>query len=212
MAAQIVKWFGAISCVGILLAGCGKWPPITNNKEDILRLPVSTKTIRARFLHDEDFASLSHLPQLEDISFSGYKAGPVNFSDKGLATLVSLELPHLETLFIDHCTSVTDSSLIIISRLKTVTFLGLVACPRITDTGLRTLATMPNLTELDLRGCINITDKGLEYLAVKSNWQRIEFGGCSQVTFEAVTNLQRHFPNAKIKKDEKEWSYTTSSK
>jgi hypothetical protein len=58
-----------------------------------------------------------------------------------------------------------------------------------------------------LRGCTNITDKGLDYLAEKSNWQRIELGGCLQVTFDAVTNLQKRFPSAQIKKDEKEWSY-----
>jgi hypothetical protein len=66
---------------------------------------------------------------------------------------------------------------------------------------------MSNLTGLDLRGCTNITDKGLEYLAAKNNWQQIEFGGCQQVTLQAVTNLQQRFPNAKIKKDEWEWSY-----
>jgi hypothetical protein len=207
---QNMRWCLATLCVGILLAGCNKEPPFVESKEAVLRLPASTENIWARSLRDEDLASLSHLPQVSDIDFvAGWKdaSAPVRFSDAGLATLASLELPHLTTLFIGHCTNVTDASLAYIGKMKAVTFLGLIACPRITDVGLQTLADMPNLTELDLRGCTNITDKGLQYLETKSNWQRIEFGGCTQVSFESVAKLQQHFPNAKIKRDDQEWSY-----
>ena len=207
---QNMRWYLAAFCVGMLLAGCNKEPPFVDSKEAILRLPASTENIWARVLRDEDLASLSHLPQLSDIDFdAGWKDAnaPVRFSDAGLATLASLELPHLTTLFFGHCTNVTDASLVYVVKMKAVTFLGLIACPRITDAGLQTLADMPNLTELDLRGCTNITDKGLQYLETKSNWQRIELGGCTQVSFEAVTNLQQRFPNARIKRDDQEWSY-----
>jgi hypothetical protein len=186
-----------VLCMVTLLAGCNKMPPIVNTKEDVLRLPTSTEFIRARSLRDEDFTSLSHLPQLIDLDFyGGYKVCSARFSDDGLAVLSSLELPRLDSLHFGYCTNITDASLIQIVKLKTVTQLGIVACPHITDGGLRTLATMPNLTELDLRGCTNITDRGLEYLAAKTNWQTIMFGGCARVTFEAVTNLQHRFPHA----------------
>jgi hypothetical protein len=66
---------------------------------------------------------------------------------------------------------------------------------------------MTNLTALDLRGCIGITDKGLESLAAKTNWQTIMLGGCPKVTTEAVGRLQRVLPNAKVEKDEREWSF-----
>lgn len=201
------RWILAVACLGILLVGCGKWPPVTDNKEDIQSLPASTESIRARALHDSDFASLSHLPQLRDLDlYGGYADCQANFSDLGLAMLASLELPHLETVYFGHCTNVTDTSLDYIIKLKTVTSLGLVACPRITDVGLQRLVSMPSLLELDLRGCTNITDKGLEVLSAKNNWRRISLGGCTQVTLEAVTNLQQRFPNAKIKRDDQEWS------
>jgi len=203
-------WYLAAVCAGIMLVGCNKEPPFVDTNEAVLRLPASTEDIWARSLRDEDFASLSHLPQLSDIDFdAGWKdsSAPVRFSDAGLAVLASLELPNLTTIIFGHCTNVTDASLTIITKLKTVTFLGLIACPRITDAGLRTLADMPSLTELDLRGCTNISDKGLEYLATKSNWQRIELGGCTHVSFEAVASLQHRFPNARIKRDDQEWSY-----
>ena len=202
------KWIPAVLYGALLLAGCGKWPPVTNTKEDVLRLPASTENIRARALHDEDFASLSHLQQLRYLDlYGGWKVVRAGFSDKGLATLASLNLPHLETVFFGYCTNITDASLVHIVKLKTVTFLGFVACPGITDNGLRTFAGMNGLRELDLRGCQNITDTGLEYLAGKADWQRIEFGGCPQVTLEAVADLQRKFPKAHIKKDDEEWSY-----
>src|ERR1700683_3021331 len=180
---RITKKCLAVFCGGILLAACNKEPPYVDSKEAVLQLPTSTQNIWARSLRDEDFASLSHLQQLSDIDFyAGWRDAnaPVRFSDAGLATLVSLGLPHLDTLLFGYCTNVTDASLTYLIKLKTVTFLGFIACPHITDIGLQTLAKMPNLTELDLRGCTNITDKGLDYLARKSNWQRIELGGCSQ--------------------------------
>ncbi len=206
----IQKWLLAISCGTIFLAGCNLEPPVVDSKAAVLQLPASTENIWARSLPDEAFASLSHLPQLNDIDFEagwGDSNSPVRFSDVGLAVLVSLNLPNLNTLLFGYCTNITDTSLTYVTRLKTVTFLGFIACPRITDNGLQTLVVMTNLVKLDLRGCTNITDKGLDYLAEKSNWQRIELGGCLQVTFDAVTNLQKRFPSAQIKKDEKEWSY-----
>ena len=203
-----MKQFIPLILVLGLLAGCGTWPPVTNDKQDILRLSPSTESIRARALHDEDFASLSHLPELRDLDlYGGYAVCPANFSDAGLALLASLQLPHLETLYFGHCTNITDASLAYVVKLKTISSLGLVACPRITDAGLQRLIGMPHLLELDLRGCTNITDRGLDHLATKSSWQRISLGGCTRVTFEAVTNLQKHFPNANIKRDDQEWSY-----
>jgi hypothetical protein len=202
------RWVLAVVCVGISLAACDHWPPVINNKEDILRLSVSTKSIRARALHDADFASLSHLPELRDLDLlGGYAVCPANFSDAGLAVLASLQLPHLENLYFGHCTNVTDASLVYVIKLKTVATLGFVACPGITDVGLQRLVDMPNLLDLDLRGCTNITDKGLKYLTAKTNFRRIALEGCTQVTFEAVTKLRQRFPNADIKRDDQEWSY-----
>jgi hypothetical protein len=207
---QNMRWHLAAFCFGILLAGCNHEPPWIDSKKAVLRLPASTEDIWARCLRDDDFASLSHLSQLGRIDFvAGYGnpyTPPVRFSDAGLATLASLELPHLTMLLFGHCTNVTDASLTCIVKMKTVTYLAFIACPRITDAGLRTLAGMPNLTDLDLRGCKNITDKGLQYLETKSNWHRIYFGGCTRVSFEAVARLQQLFPNARIERDDHEWS------
>jgi len=200
----------AVLCAALLLTGCGKWPPVTRSARDVLALPASTQEIRARFLGDDDFASLSHLPQLRHLDFhGGYARGLPGFTDKGLATLASLDLPHLQHVSFGHCSNITDASLPHILKLKPVTALQLLACPGITDAGLQTLAGMTNLTYLDLRGCPNITDKGLAHLAAKTNWRHLSFGGCPQVTPAAVAELQRRFPGANIVKDDEEWSYHT---
>jgi hypothetical protein len=199
---QNIRWYLAAFSVGMLLAGCNHEPPWVDSKKAVLRLPASTEDIWARCLRDEDFASLGRLSQLGWISFDAGWGNPytppVRFSDAGLATLASLELPHLTMLLFGHCTNITDASLACIVKMKTVTYLAFLACPRITDAGLRTLAGMPNLTDLDLRGCKNITDKGLQYLEAKNNWQRIDLGGCTRVSFEAVARLQQRCPNANI--------------
>ncbi len=203
-------WITAVASGVLLMAGCGKWPPVTNTAKDVLRLPESTVNIRARAFRDEDFGSLRHLQQLRYLDFyGGWKVVDARFSDRGLATLASLNLPQLQSVFFGYCTNLTDASLVHIRKLKAVTVLGFVACPGITDNGLRTLAEMKGLRELDLRGCPSITDKGLEYLAAKADWQRVEFGGCPQVSLGAVSKLKQKYPTARIIKDDQEWGYET---
>jgi hypothetical protein len=177
---------------------------MSTSSADILRLPASTTDVCARSLRDEDFASLGHLQQLQDLNFDSGWADPkfaVRFSTKGLAVLASLDLPHLDTLFFGHCNNITDAGLVEIIKLKSVRTLGLVECPGITDAGLHILANMPNLNYLDLHGNQNITDKGLEFLSTKSSWGAIRLVGCSRVTPQAIADLRRKFPNAQIVKE-----------
>lgn len=198
-----MKQISMALCGALLLVGCGKWPPVTNTARDVLRLPESTVSIRARALRGEDYESLRHLQQLERLDlYGGWKASDAGFSDRGLETLAALNLPRLNTVLFGNCTNVTDASIIHIRKLKTVYFLVFVSCPGITDNGLRSLAEMESLRNLDLIACPNITDKGLEYLAAHSHWQRIEFAGSPRVTAAAVEALQQKFPTAYIKKDE----------
>jgi hypothetical protein len=184
------------------------WPPIVDSKKDVLALSPSTVSVRARGLHDEDIAALSHLPLLEDLDFGGGRAvlaAPI--TDKGLANLAALDLHRLGYLKLGYCTNITDQGLHHIAEMPSVTWLSLEVCPRVTDAGLASLLTMTNLTGLDLRGCVGITDAGLEHLATKTNWQEIWFGGCPNVTTNAVSKLQRALPSAKVDKDDKEWSF-----
>jgi hypothetical protein len=184
------------------------WPPIVESKQDIEALPASTARVRARGLHDSDIPALNHLPLLKHLDFgSGRKARVASLTDKGLAHLADVDLQHLDVLMLGYCTNITDAGLASVAKMRSITWLSLEVCPHITDTGLASLLTMTNLTGLDLRGCIGITDAGLERLAAKTNWQTIMFGGCPSVTTNGVSKLQGTLPNAKIAKDEREWSF-----
>jgi hypothetical protein len=159
-------------------------------------------------LADSDISSLAHLCQLRTLDFSGGNAvKSASITDIGLARLSKVDLPHLQTLTLGYCADITDAGLVHVGQMHTVSWLSLMACPQITDAGLLRLLTMRSLTALDLRGCPGVTDSGLQPLAVKTNWQTILLGGCSNVTAEGVARLQAVLPNAKVEKDENEWSY-----
>jgi hypothetical protein len=232
MSQQLKILFG-LQCLLALLVACGPYSPIVDSKKDVQRLAPSEEVIRCRGLSDEDIPSLTHLPRLKQLYFgAGHLAGPAKITDKGLARLAQLDLPRLENLSLGYCSNITDRGLLDVSTMQTLTMLSLSFCPKITDTGLAyvsrmkklnwlhlavcpqitdaglpTLLAMTNLIALDLRGCPAITDRGLEHLAAKTNWQVIMLGGCPNVTVEAVERLQRALPNARVKKDEKEWSH-----
>jgi hypothetical protein len=194
--------------VSLFLCGCGSWPPIVDSRRDITRLSSTEPSVRARGLPDTDIPALGDLRELRILDFSGGNAVmPARITDEGLARLAELDLPKLQILTLGYCANITDSGLVHLQRMYTVTYLSFMGCPQVTDRGLQHVLPMKSLTGLDLRGCPGITDRGLEILATKTNWQTIHLGGCSNVTAEGVARLQAVAPKARIAKDEKEWSY-----
>lgn len=190
-----------------LLCSCGSEPPAVETKGDIDRLPVSQQSICARTLPDSDIPSLERLRDLDDLDFSmGCAIEDARITDDGLARLAKLDLPQLHMLALGYCQNITDAGLAYIGQMQTITQLMLTGSPQITDAGLPKLLAMKNLTYLDLRGCAGITDRGLQALATKTNWQKILLGGCSSVTANGVAQLQAALPNAKVQKDDIEWS------
>jgi hypothetical protein len=230
---QQFKIFFGLHCLLALFVACGPYSPIVDSKKDVQRLAPSEEVIRCRGLSDEDIPSLRHLPRLKYLQFgAGHLATPAKITDKGLARLAQLDLPRLEHLDLGHCSNITDrglldvstmqkltllnlsfspkitdAALFYVSKMENLNWLSLMGCPQITDACLPTLLAMTNLMALDLRGCPAITDRGLAHLASKTNWQTIMLGGCPNVTVEAVEALQRALPNARVQKDEKEWSH-----
>src|SRR4051812_11244740 len=91
-------------------SGCGDWPPIVDNKADNQRLARSTASVRARGLSDSDIPALARLRQLRTLDFSGGQAVKrAKITDRGLAELATLDLPHLETLTLGYCDQITDA-------------------------------------------------------------------------------------------------------
>jgi hypothetical protein len=192
----------------ICMCGCGDWPPVVESSADIQQLPVTEPSVRARGLADSDIPSLARLRDLEALDFwGGHAVKEAKITDSGLDELAQLDLPKLESLMFGDCDKITDAGMIYLGQMDNVKWLHLVACPHISDAGLRPLLKMKNLVALDLRGCPQITDAGLTVLAEKKDWEQISLGGCPNVSAEAVAELQRALPGARIEKDDQEWSY-----
>jgi hypothetical protein len=205
MCRRLIATIAAIALVTV--SGCGDWPPIVDSQKDIQALPASEPSVRARGLADRDIPSLSRLGQLRELDFhGGWKVEEAKITDEGLKQLAKLDLPKLETLTFGWSDKITDAGLAYVGQMQNITWLGLPACQGITDAGLPKLLTAQNLTGLDLRGCRYITDDGIQQLAQKKNWKEILLGGCPNVTAAGVARLQAALPNARIDKDDEEWS------
>src|SRR5262245_50407839 len=112
-----------LSILLIALTGCGTgWPPTVNTKDDIQRLPISERSIRARGVGDSDIPSLARLQELRVLDFTGGWVMPARITDKGLAELAELELPRLETLTLGWCDNITDAGLAHVGRMQTIVF------------------------------------------------------------------------------------------
>lgn len=191
----------------LLLCSCGKWPPIVENSDDIKKLSPNETSVRARGLPDDDIYALEHLKKITYLDFSGgWAVKDAKITDKGLKILSELYLPMIETLSLGRNKNITDNGIKYLVKMKSVKWLSLMVCPNITNDGLRNLSIMSTLDALDLRGCNGITSSGLKYLSEMKNVKQILLGGCKNITPAAVEKLQAKLPNAKVEKDEKEWS------
>ena len=202
----------AIGMAGVFLAfflpECGYHPPTADSGVAVLRLDQAHVALRVRGLADEDLPSLASRKDLRMLFFSdGHAVMEAEITDRGLRELARLRLPELHLLDLGYCDKITDAGLVHVSRMTTVTHLSLRACPRVTEDGLRNLVGMRNLQQLDLRGCPQITDRGLDHLAALKNLQWVQLGGCTKVSPAGVRRLQALLPDARVEKDEREWSF-----
>jgi len=201
-------YFGFLYAVLLAVCGCGKWPPIVEDRRDVQRLDASEPSVRARCLPDADIPSLKKLSNLDYLDFSGgWAVEKAKISDAGLEALSRIPFTRLDTLSLGYCDRITDAGLAHLTRMKTVRWLSLMVCPNITDTGLSNLTAMVTLKALDLRGCSNISDAGLAQLARMTNLQQVLLGGCPNISSNGVEDLQKALPSCRVEKDEKEWSY-----
>lgn len=146
----------------LTISGCGEWPDVVKNKNDIDNLSSNTTTVRTRFLPDSDIKYLARLEQLRQIDFSsGWGTGEAAITDNGVLNLVNLDLKHLQTVSLGHNNNITDKSLKHISTMASVEELMLFDCKNITDAGLLNIKDMPNLRYIDVSGNNGITENGL---------------------------------------------------
>lgn len=190
----------------LITQGCGKWPEIVNSKKDILSLPETLTSVRARGLSDNDVPFLARFKNLSYLDFTGGSAiDEAAITDKGLYLLAQVNLPKLETLSLGYCQNITDVGLSCIASNRTIRWLSVMGCQKVTDRGLEALMPMRQLNALDLRGCRGISDTGLSYLGHMTNISNVLLGGCPNITSSGMEMLQKELPDCRIEKDENEW-------
>ncbi|ODM95388.1 F-box/LRR-repeat protein 14 [Orchesella cincta] len=93
----------------------------------------------------------------------------------------------LQSLVLQDCQKISDTSLDYISRIPSIQSLNLSFCVNITDNGLKHLKKLPKLSELNLRSCDNITDTALINLKDCPTIQHLDVSFC-----EKICNLNYH--------------------
>ena len=190
------------------ISGCGSWPPVVDDADDVNRLSASARSVRARGLSDEDVYALGRLKDLVDLDFGGgWGVMDAKLTDKGLATIAHLGLDDLDQLSLGWCVRITDEGMNSIEKFPSLSMLFLMGNPNLTDEGLRRIVKLESLVHLDLRGCPGITDASLLVLAEKKNWDELNLDGCLAVTGVGVEDLIRRLPGVRIRKNDDRWDY-----
>lgn len=132
--------------------------------------------VSCKFVDDASLASLADFPALKELM-------PIDVSDDGFRHVGRCE--RLESLILMYCrdttdvatghlvgmpklrkyhagyTLITDESLELLSRIKSLEEISFEGCKFITDAGMPQLATLPNLRKLSIGGCPGVTNSAL---------------------------------------------------
>ncbi|HEX3187018.1 MAG TPA: hypothetical protein VHQ94_19630, partial [Pyrinomonadaceae bacterium] len=135
--------------------------------------------VSCKFVDDAALASLPDFPALRELM-------PMDVNDDGFRHVGSSR--HLESLILMYCRDTGDlatSHLISMPNLKKYH----AGYTLITDASLELLSRIKSLEELSFEGCKFITDAGLPFLTTLPRLREISIGGCPRVTRSGVTGF-----------------------
>ncbi|OJU82145.1 MAG: hypothetical protein BGO10_04685 [Chlamydia sp. 32-24] len=133
----------------------------------------------SNILNFNELLSLKHLKYV-DFSYSLVDSNALSFL---------LNLPNLETLFLENCNNITGeihSSLIIQSNFKNISFKS---CINMNDKFLESLSHILSLEKLNLSGCVKISDEGIHYLTKLKNLTHLSLKNCIYLTYNTLKFL-----------------------
>jgi len=135
--------------------------------------------VSCKFVDDAALASLPDFPALRELM-------PMDVNDDGFRHVGSSR--HLESLILMYCRDTGDiatSHLISMPNLKKYH----AGYTLITDASLELLSRIKSLEELSFEGCKFISDAGLPFLTTLPRLREISIGGCPRVTRSGVTGF-----------------------
>jgi len=144
--------------------------------------------VSCKFVDDTALASLPDFPSLKELV-------PMGVNDDGFRHVSRCE--QLESLILMYCRDTTDvatSHLVGMSNLKKYH----AGYTLITDTSLELLSRIKSLKEVSFEGCKFITDAGIPFLATLPRLRELSIGGCPNVTQSGMTGFAT---NVRVKYD-----------
>ena len=135
--------------------------------------------VSCKFVDDAALATLAHFPSLKEFV-------PMDVSDAGFRHIGRCQ--QLESLTLMYCRDTTDVAtghLAGMPKLKKYH----AGYTLITDTSLKLLSRIKSLEEISFEGCKFITDAGIPFLTTLPHLREISIGGCPNVTRSGMTGF-----------------------
>jgi len=135
--------------------------------------------VSCKFVDDTALASLPDFPALEELM-------PMDVSDDGFRHIGRSQ--QLESLILMYCRDTTDVATSHITGMPNLKKYH-AGYTLITDASLEMLSRIKSLEEISFEGCKFITDAGLPFLTTLPRLREIAVGGCPKVTRSGVTGF-----------------------
>jgi hypothetical protein len=135
--------------------------------------------VSCKFVDDAALASLPQFPALKELL-------PMDVGDDGFRHIGRSQ--QLESLILMYCSDTTDvatSHLVRMPKLKKYH----AGYTLITDASLEMLSRIKSLEEISFEGCKFITDAGIPFLTTLPRLREISIGGCPKVTRSGITGF-----------------------
>jgi hypothetical protein len=174
--------FKALSCSRTIEYIWGRECPNLNSSGFVAlsRMPkLKGLAVSCKFVDDAALASLPYFPALKELM-------PMDVSDDGFRHVARCE--QLESLILMYCRDTTDvatNHLVGMPNLRKYH----AGYTLITDASLEMLSRIKSLEEISFEGCKFITDAGVSHLTTLPNLREISIGGCPQVTPSGITTF-----------------------
>lgn len=175
---------------GLMLA---HYPERLSTPRDVDLAKADAVDVDIRDLPLEDYPLLKKFKQVEQVYLGLSTSVPA--TDQHLEALASLNFPHVVCVTANNCHAITDKGVQSLSRLYSLTQLGLEGTS-ITDAACETMAKTMHITDLNVANCSGITFHGLQALAASDALQDISFSN-ERLTAKEVSDLLDSFKSVK---------------